>query len=95
MSRLDNLRQRWRDSPENSDNWDLARWIIERQNHRYIGLLFATIYSFLVLFESFTIFKIPALFRGLMLLMFCLVLVLDYIEGLKIHRLEQAEEGSA
>ena len=94
MSRLDNLLQRWRESPENSDNWDLERWKIEHVRVLRLGYVCLLLFGLLASFGYFINPYIISSYGGFifcMLFMGSMLLLIDYYYVRTIRRLEEPE----
>ena len=94
MSRLENLRQLWRESTENSDNWDLERWKVEQVRVLRLGYVCLLLFGLLV---SFGYLLSPYILSGVGGIIFCMLfmgsmfLLIDYYYVRTIRRLEQPE----
>ena len=97
MSRLDNLLQRWRESPENSDNWDLERWKIEHPRMLRLGYVCLLLFGLLVSIGYFFSPYMSSGYDGIIfgtLFMGSMLLFLDYYYVRTIRRLEQEGESA-
>jgi len=94
MNLRNHLREWWAKHPDNSDNWDLPRWRIEKERFLALGTLYGIVVSSLFLLSSFypPIFPpFPAVITFTLLIMGLWIAGLGFIYyPRKIRQLEEA-----
>ena len=94
MSRLEDLRQKWREHPENTDNWDLKRWKNEHPRFLRLGYAYMIIFGIFGALLSLSSSYSPDVFYILSLCFGLVFLLVDYYYVRTIRRLEQEEESA-